>query len=161
MASTGSASRLPWTGLVTVWSLIFAAPHFYWAVGGRAGLGAQAAAADAALQQTWFAVYNVTAGCLAIVGVSVAVTLAKGWGGQRLRRWLLIAATAAAVTLLLRGVLGVALLAVSLLRGMFDDDTPAILLAIEPWFLVGGLVYGGMVVHQRNRTPTPLGIPSH
>lgn len=44
---------------------------------------------------------------------------------------------------------------------MFDDDTPAILLAIEPWFLVGGLVYGGMVVHQRNRTPTPLGIPSH
>lgn len=44
-----------WCVLVGTWSLVFAAPHFYWASGGRAGLGVEAAAADAALQQTWFA----------------------------------------------------------------------------------------------------------
>lgn len=156
MASAGSASGLRWAVLVTVWSLIFAAPHFFWALGGRAGLGAQAAAADAALQQSSFAVYNLAAGCLAILGVAVAMTLAKGWGGRRLRRWLLIAAIAAAVALLLRGVLGVGLLAVSVLRGTFDDEIPAILLAIEPWFLLGGFAYGGMVVHERNRTPSDI-----
>jgi len=103
-----------------------------------------------------FAVYNLAAGCLAILGVAVAMTLAMGWGGRRLRCWLLIAATVAAVALLLRGVLGVALLAVSVLRGTFDDEIPVILLAIEPWFLFGGFAYGGMVVHQRNRTPSNI-----
>jgi len=137
-----------------VWSLIFAAPHFVWALGGRAELGAQVAAADTTLQQGSFAVYNLAAGCLAILGVAVAMTLAMGWGGRRLRRWLLIAGTLAAVALLLRGVLGVALLAVSVLRGTLDDEIPAILLAIEPWFLLGGFAYGGMVVHQRNHTPS-------
>lgn len=51
---------------------------------------------------------------------------------------------------------GVGLLAVSVLRGTFDDAIPAILLAIEPWFLLGGFAYGGMVVHQRNRTPSDI-----
>lgn len=159
MASAGSASGLRWGVLVAVWSLIFAAPHFFWALGGRAGLGPQAAEADAALQQSSFVVYNVAAGFLAILGVAVAMTLAKGWGGRRLRGWLLIAATAAAVTLLLRGLLGVALLAVSLLRGTFDDETPVILLAIEPWFLLGGFAYGGMVIYQRKHNSS--GILSH
>lgn len=63
-ARTTSPWRLFWSVLVGGWSLVFAAPHFYWALGGRAGLGAQAAAADAALQQSWFAIYNLAAGCL-------------------------------------------------------------------------------------------------
>ena len=61
-----TASRgILWAVLVGIWSLIFAAPHVYWALGGRAGFGTRAAAADAALQQGWFATYNLAAGCWA------------------------------------------------------------------------------------------------
>ena len=129
--------------------MIFAAPHFYWALGGRVGLGAQAGAADAALQQGWFAAYNLAAGCLAILGVVVALTLARGWGGRRLRRWLLIAVTAAGGALLLRGVLGLTLLVVDLLQGRVEEQIPPVLLAIEPWFVLGGLAYAGLAIHQR------------
>jgi len=138
--TTPSSGVLP-AVLVGIWSLIFAGPHFYWALGGRAGLGSQAAAADSALQQGWFAAYNLAAGCLGVLGALVAVALAKGWGGRRVRCWLLIAATAACPILLLRGMLGLTLLGVDLLTGMLDEQTPALLLAIEPWFVAGGLAY--------------------
>ena len=156
---TTASPGILWAVLVGIWSLIFAAPHFYWALGGRAGLGTQAAAADAALQQGWFATYNLAAGCLGILGALVALVLAKRWGSQRVRRWLLIAATAACAVLLLRGMLGLTLLGVELLKGTFDEQTPAVILAIEPWFVVGGLAYGGMAVHQRKAAPTNN--PSH
>ena len=144
-----SSSGLLWGAAVITWSLIFAAPHFYWALGGRAGLGAQAAAADAALQQTWFAAYNLAAGCLAIAGAVVAAVLMLGRGSRRIRRSLLIATAAASAVLLVRGFLGLTLLAVSLLQGTLDAQMPLVLVAIEPWFLVGGLTYGGLTLSQR------------
>ncbi|MGH3977683.1 MAG: hypothetical protein ACRDRZ_01585 [Pseudonocardiaceae bacterium] len=76
-----------------------------------------------------------------------------------MRRWLLIAATAACAVLLLRGMLGLTLLGLDLLTGTFDEQTPAVLLAIEPWFVVGGLAYGAMALNQRTAPTT--GIPSH
>jgi len=139
--------------------VIFAAPHFYWALGGRAGLGAQTAAADAALQQGWFAAYNVTAGFLGVLAAAMALVLANRWVGQRMHRWLLIASRAACAGLLLRGILGLTLLGVSVLRGTFDRKTPALLLAIEPWFVVGGLAYAGMALSQRKGPDT--GTMSH
>jgi hypothetical protein len=140
---------------VSTWSLVFAAPHFYWALGGRAGLASQAAAADVALQQRWFAAYNLLAGCLAIFGAMVAAVLTLGWGGRRVRRCLLVATAAASVVLLARGLVGLTLLAVSLLQGTLDQQTPLVLLAIEPWFLLGGLAYGGLTLHQRPGLSTP------
>lgn len=147
MTSTGTvpSRRLLWCVLVSAWSLVFAAPHFSWALGGRAGLGGQAAAAEAALEQSWFAVYNLAAGILGIVGAAVGIVLATTVGGRRVRRWLLVAATVACVVLLLRGVLGVALLGVAALTGELDEQTPLVLLAIEPWFVLGGLAFGGLV----------------
>lgn len=65
------------------------------------------------------------------------------------RGWLLIAATTACVALLLRGSVGLALFGVSLLNGTFEERTPPVLLAIEPWFVLGGLAYGGMALHLR------------
>lgn len=150
-ARTGPRSELLWPVLVGIWSLVFAAPHFYWAVGGRAGLGAQAGAADAALAQGWFAAYNLAAGCLAVLGIAVAVALSGSGSSRRVRRWLLAAAIAASVVLLLRGLLGLMLLAVSALQGSFDVQTPAILVAVEPWFVLGGLAYAGLALHQRKR----------
>lgn len=78
-ARTSSSSELLWALLAGAWSVIFAALHFYWALGGRAGLGAQTAAADAALQQGWFAAYNLTAGCLGLLGAAMALVLANRW----------------------------------------------------------------------------------
>jgi len=148
---TTSPSRLLWCLLAGGWSLIFAAPHSYWALGGRAGLGAQAAAADAALQQSWFAIYNAAAGWCGILGAVVGGVLATTWSGRRVRRWLIVASTVACVALLLRGALGVTLLGVSALSGTFDRQTPWILLAIEPWFVLGGLAFGGIVLSQRQK----------
>jgi len=139
--------------------VIFATPHFYWALGGRAGLGAQTAAADAALQQGWFAAYNLTAGCLGLLGAAMALVLANRWVGQRMHRWLMIASMAACAGLLLRGILGLTLLGVSLFRGTLDRETPALLLAIEPWFVLGGLAYAGMALSQR-RGPTRAPCPT-
>lgn len=138
-----------WCWAAGVWSVVFAAPHLYWAAGGRAGLGSQAAAADAALEQTWFAVYNLAAGVLGVLGGGVAVVLARQWAGRRSRRLLLGATVLAAGALLLRGVLGIALLAIDLGAGVLDGQTPPILLAIEPWFVLGGLTFGLMAREQR------------
>lgn len=143
-----------WAGAVGAWSLVFAAPHFYWAAGGRAGLGAQAAAADVALAQAGFAVYNLAAGTLGILGAILAVGLARRWGSPGVRRWLLRLAVAAAVLLLVRGALGIALLLVAEVRGV-REPSPPILLALEPWFVLGGLAYGLMAREERGAgTPT-------
>ena len=155
---TISSSAPVWCFLVGGWSLVFAAPHFYWASGGRAGLGSQAAAADAALQQTWFAAYNLAAACLGVIGAVLALALAGSCGGPRVRSWLAHAATAAAVVLLLRGLLGLTLLAVNVLQDRFDPQTPTILLAIEPWFVLGGLLYGIMALTQRRASPPSVPI---
>lgn len=159
-AITASSSRRIWCTLVGGWSLVFAAPHFYWALGGRAGLGAQAAAADVALQQSWFAIYNLAAGGLGVLGAVVGVVVATRWGGRRVHRWLLVAATVASVVLLLRGALGLTLLGAGVLSGTFDGQTPVVLLAIEPWFALGGLAFGGMALSQRKQ-PAIVGALSH
>lgn len=135
--------RLGWCALVIVWSAVFAAPHLYWAVGGRAGLGDQAGAADAALATGWFAAYNLAAAVAALAVVVAVAGLAAGRVHGRARRILLAAARVAAVLLLLRGVLGLALLAVEQLNGA-GGSTPAVLIAIEPWFVVGGIAFGGL-----------------
>jgi hypothetical protein len=135
-----------WCGIAAAWSLMFAVPHVYWAAGGRAGLGAQAGAADAALRQTWFAGYNLLTAMLAILGAFVAVALARQWGGRRLRRWLLAMATLGCIALSVRGALGLILMSADLLRGTYDHSTPWLLVAVEPWFVLGGIVYGGMVL---------------
>ena len=135
---------------MVIWSLVFAAPHVYWALGGRAGLAGQAAEAEAAFEQTWFAAYNLVAALLAIAGAVVSVVLTRGPGGPRLRRYLLMATAAGGVALLARGALGMTLLAVGALQGGPEDPVPLILLAIEPWFLVGGLAYGGLTLIQRS-----------
>jgi hypothetical protein len=148
----GSARRgSTWCLLVGIWSLVFAAPHFYWAAGGRAGLGAQVGAADVALAQGWFAAYNLAAGCLGILGALLALALDRGWAGPRLHRPLLVAAAVAGAVLLARGVLGVTLLVIDELGGAPGGRPPAVLLAIEPWFVLGGLAYAGLAWSLRGR----------
>lgn len=141
-----------WCGIVAAWSLVFAVVHVYWAAGGRAGLGAQAGAADTALGQAWFAGYNLLTATLAVLGALVAVALARQWGGPRLRRWLLATAVLGCIALSVRGVLGLTLMSADLLRGTYDRATPALLVAIEPWFVLGGIAYGVMAWQVSKRT---------
>lgn len=138
---------------VAVWSLVFAAPHVYWAVGGRAGLGVQAAAAESALATTPFFIYNLVAVGLATGGAVLAIVLATRSTGSRLRRPLLFAAGMGSAVLLVRGGVGLVMLAVSALNGTFDEQTPAVLVAIEPWFLAGGVAFAWMVSRQRRALP--------
>ncbi len=49
------------------------------------------------------------------------------------------------------------LLGVSALNGTFDRQTPAILLASEPWFLLGGEAYGSIVLKHRRSAPATCG----
>lgn len=151
MRWTRSVRALGWA--CTAWCLVFAAPHVYWAVGGRAGLGAEAAAADAALATWWFAAYNVVATVLALVGAWLAPALAQGWPGP-LRRWWHPVVTAAAVLLLVRGAIG--LVGLALAAAGEGIDSPVVLLAVEPWFVLGGLLFGALALASR-RPGRPIG----
>lgn len=130
-----------------MWALLFAAPHFYWAAGGRGGLGAQAAAADQALEQRWFFTYNLFVGLLSVGGAVVAVTLARPHRKGSVRCLLRAAAWAGCVVLALRGAVGVAALSLDVARGTLDS--PLLLVLMEPWFVLGGVAFGGLAAMSR------------
>ena len=90
----------------------------------------------------------------------LGVVVATRWGGRRVHRWLLVAATVACVVLLLRGALELTLLGASVLSGAFDGQTPVVLLAIGPWFVLGGLAFGGMALSRRKK-PAFVDATSH
>lgn len=131
-----------WPALAVLgWSTLFVVPHLYWAVGGRGGLGAETAAADAAFGRPWFVAYNLAVSVLAVAGALWSGAEAAGRLSARGRRLLAAAALVAAALLLARGLLGVVLLLLSLTTT--DAATPpTILLVVEPWFLLGAVAYG-------------------
>lgn len=129
---------------------MFAAPHFYWAVGGRRGLGAETAAADEALGQAWFFAYNLVTGLLALAASAMAIMLARRAGrADRLTRAIRALAWTACGMLTVRGVVGLSCLALQAARGTVDS--PALLIAFEPWFVVGGALFG--ILAARSRPP--------
>ena len=85
-----------------------------------------------------YEVYNVSMSPCRVARCAICATLAPpggGWKGD----------------LLLRGALGLTLLGVSVLSGTFDEQMPVVLFAIEPWFVLGGLAFGGMTLSQRKK----------
>lgn len=138
---------MDWARAVSAWSLIFAAPHFYWTMGGRRGLGAQAVVADEALSQGWFFAYNLLTG-VAAVAAAVGVEVLSRAGRRGAVRFLQLAASAGCVILTLRGVVGIAALGLELGEG--GVDAPAILVAIEFWFLLGGVLFGMLALRAKH-----------
>lgn len=137
-------TRLPWWGRATaIWSLLFAAPHFYWAVGGRAGLGTDTQAADQAFGQSWFFAYNLLVGLMAVAGAVVAIALAHSRRANA-SPWLRLVAWMACGLLCVRGAIGLVDLALQLAAG--DMDSPVVLVVIEPWFLLGGVLFGVLAI---------------
>lgn len=132
-----------WTVGAIAWAALFSAVHWYWALGGRAGLGASTAAADAALETSWFAAYNVG---VAAVTAALAAWLwwtrpgpqARTLGRRTALDWVLVAG---AVLLAARGGLGLCLMLLDVVRGEGDYPSP-LLVAVEPYFLLGGFILG-------------------
>ncbi|WP_176946321.1 DUF3995 domain-containing protein [Blastococcus aurantiacus] len=133
----------PWLLGIAGWALAFAAPHLYWAGGGRRGLGEETSAADDALATPWFAAYNLVVAVLAVVAGVLALALFRRGVGLRARPWVRRTALAAATVLLVRGALGVVLLLVDAVTGTDGQAPPLVLLAVEPWFVVGGCLHLG------------------
>ncbi|GAA1611433.1 hypothetical protein GCM10009789_77190 [Kribbella sancticallisti] len=140
---SGGPAVTRWTVAAIAWAALFSAVHWYWAFGGRAGLGASTAEADAALQTPLFAAYN-----LGVAATTAALAAGLWWtrpgrreriaGRRILLDWVLVAG---AILLAARGGLGVCLMILDVVRG--EGDHPSLLLVvIEPYFLLGGLILG-------------------
>lgn len=123
-----------------------AALHFFWALGGSAGLAASAGAQLAAERPTWFVVGGLWGvGGLLLIGAALVVALARGSLRGRLRRLFVFAGGAVGLLLLARGV-GIEIL---LITGAFDGNaalgpgqTYWTLVLWNPWFVVGGIAFG-------------------
>jgi len=141
---TAAPTSSPWAVAALVWSAIFAAVHLYWAAGGRGGLGGSSDEADVALATGWFQLYNLVTAVLALAGAALAALLLRPGVSQRATRWIARLAAVAAVVLLLRGVLGVVMLVIETLGDGPSEPRPMLLLLVEPWFVLGGIVFGGV-----------------
>ena len=117
------------------WSVVFLAPHVYWAAGGTAGLpeGEQLSGA--------IAFVNHAAIVLTILAAALALALARRWGDAVPPRLLLAGAWAAFLLLGLRGMAGIA---EGLASGgaWSEEGSDGLVIAFEALFLVGGILFG-------------------
>ncbi|MFJ3389881.1 DUF3995 domain-containing protein [Lysinibacillus sp. NPDC086135] len=112
-----------------VWSTLFGLIHIYWATGGTLGFEGQT------MGEVLF-IINLVAIGLCIIAAFTALALVQAWG-RRFPSWLLlILAWGACVVLGLRGGVGI----IQSLSG--SDSLPLLLVIVEPFFLLGGILYG-------------------
>lgn len=121
------------------WCLVFAGVHVYWAVGGRGALGVSATHADAALGNPRFAAYNAAVGLASLAGAGGASALLRRTLRPRRLRAVATIARLTSIALLARGVLGCTLIAYEAVTAA-ETDSPLLLLLVEPWFVIGGLL---------------------
>lgn len=134
------------------WSLAFAAVHLYWALGGTAGLPTgMSVRANPALF-----VIAVLAVPLCLLGALLALSLVRPWGLAFPRRLLSACGWGVSAVLLFHSgptlVWGMLVAA-----GLIDDDPTVLerwsLFVYEPWFFVGGLLYGAAAWRHGRRSP--------
>jgi hypothetical protein len=125
---------------VGLWAAVFAALHWYWALGGRAGLGDAAVEADRALATSWFAGYNVVVATASTLLCALVIPAVQGHVVACHTRGLARLALFGAVVLLGRGAVGLVALIPALLDGTAWQQ-PWLLLVVEPYFVVGGIVF--------------------
>lgn len=147
--TTGEPSRwVVWVAYgACLWSFLFAALSFYWALGGTAGADtvspeiAQLARSGVA----WiFAVLWITA-IVKVLSGFVALALVQAWG-KKIPRWLLlILAWGAGTLLFVHGSLFF-IVGVLALSGAISVSTPIMVLhwytfLWGPWWLLGGILF--------------------
>jgi hypothetical protein len=125
----------------TAWALAFAAVHLYWALGGTVGLPR---GMSVYMNPALF-VIDVLAVPLCVVGALLALSLVRPWGRLFPRRLLLAGAWAVCALLVVHSVptlVGDGLVAVGLRNGALSSLERWSLFVYEPWFFVGGVLYG-------------------
>lgn len=112
-----------------VWSTLFGLIHIYWAAGGTLGFEGKT------MGKALF-IINLVAIALCIVAAFTALALVQAWG-RRFPSWLLLtSAWGACVILGLRGCVGI-------IQSLLEPESLSLLLIIiEPFFLLGGILYG-------------------
>jgi branched-subunit amino acid ABC-type transport system permease component len=103
--SSPASRRAPWPNYAAgLWSILFGAPHTWWAFGITLGFPG-GAENHRFFMSTWRYWYNVAVIVCSVLGVIVAIGLVRPWGA-RLRPALKVLAWIAAVLLSLRGLAG-------------------------------------------------------
>jgi Protein of unknown function (DUF3995) len=146
--------------LACAWGLLFAALHYYWALGGRIGLDVSAGRRLADTRPLWFVLtglWGVGTACLggAVLGILLArdglrTRLGRRLGGSRAGWLLCLMGWGVGGLLLMRAVA----VEVMLLTGAGDLDTSLgrhqvfwTLVLWNPWFALGGLAFAA-AAHQ-------------
>lgn len=112
-----------------VWSVLFGLIHVYWAAGGKLGF-------EGRTMSGVLIVINLVAIFLCIMAAFNALALVQAWG-RRFPSWMLLtSAWGACVVLGLRGGVGI-------FQSFLESESlPLLLLIVEPFFLLGGILYG-------------------
>ncbi len=157
-AATSDARRR-WPGwaayAASAWALVFAAVHLYWALGGTAGLP-KGMSVD--MNPALF-VIDVLAVPLSVVGALLALSLVRPWGRLFPHRLLLASAWAVCALLVIHSA-PTLVEGGLVVTGLRDAELPVLewwsLFVYEPWFLVGGVLYGAAAWgHGRSRLSRP------
>ena len=130
-----------WTGYsACAWTLLFAAPHVWWALGIPAGFPGGDDAYDAAMSSVWFLRYNLLVVFLCAVGFLVVLAIVTPLRRVAPHRVLLTLPWLGAAVLTARGVVG-----------LVADGTSD--LVWWPAFLLGGVLYGMTAWRHRHGSP--------
>jgi hypothetical protein len=131
------------------WSVVFLAPHVYWAAGGTAGLP------HSEPLRGLIAVINYAAIVLSALAAALALALARPWATAVPRRILLAGAWAVSFLLGLRGAGG-------LVQGLFEggEGSNALVVGFELLFLLGGILFA-LAAREYSRSPRTGDTPGH
>jgi hypothetical protein len=126
-----------------VWSILFAVPHIWWALGISAGFPGGDASHRLFMSSAWRYIYDLIVIVLCALAIPITLTLLRP-PHQVIRRWLLYAAAWIACGMLtLRGVAGL------VVDGASDP-------VWWPTFLIGGVLFGSVArLAWATKTATP------
>jgi len=152
---------LAWAGYAAfVWAVLFAALSFYWAAGAAAGVDMNAPAITRpvlARDPGWIAILWATGGLKVIAGL-LALALVRQWGRVLPRRLLLAAGWSAfAIMALYEGAASLvqhALMvagAIATPAGLGETSARWHLFLWDPWWLLGGVLFGLAAWHCQRR----------
>ncbi|HVA91200.1 MAG TPA: DUF3995 domain-containing protein [Chloroflexota bacterium] len=157
--ASGWAWKTPWAGFAAAaWAFGFAAISFYWVAGGTLGsetIGPAITRPIASGDPGWIALLWATAALKVIAGL-IALAVVRPWGRRAPRRLLQTTAWIACAVMALYE--GIASLADHLLMVTGVISTPSglgqtalhwHLLLWDPWWLVGGLLFGVVALTAR------------
>ncbi len=130
------------------WAFVFAAPSFYWAAGGTAGMGTLSPGiASMAREDPWFVALVWATGLAKVLAGLLALALVQPWG-RRVPPWVLLAGAWGGGLLLLFHGGGFVLQGALALGGFVDVPASAPWATIRwytflwgPYFLLGGILF--------------------